>query len=427
MKKIRMVLLRVALLFFVFFSLAGSGSANFVDLSGLVNHDGIYMLGKNYNNLPRNTILNSSHDQVPFRINQNAAGKIFVALRGAPGFESYPEAVTVNFQDFAAVIYFFGEIHINLANNLVIGKYIVRYADESTEEIPLDNDSSSPNWNTDDHCCNWRAKDLTKAYLAWEDASQAEKRTLIREFIWVNPNPGKKISSIDFVSNNTSVSPVLCGLTYQPPGPPRTVDLTGLVNHDGVYLLAKNYNNLPRNTMLASQHDNVGFKINQNAQGKIFVALKGGGSGFASYPESVTVNFQDFATLIYFFGHIHYAVANNQIIGKYVIRYSDASAVEILLDNDALSPDWNTDDHCCGWRAKDLPKAYLAWEDITQPEKRCLIREFIWANPNPAKKIASIEFLSLNTGVSPVLCAITYNRSLPGGVMVPPLPLLLLD
>jgi hypothetical protein len=184
------------------------------------------------------------------------------------------------------------------------------------------------------------------------------------------------------------------------------INLSSLANHDGVEKLGKSYANLPRAQTLYSVRKNTPFIINQNANKKIFVLTSG--SYIANMPETVTIPVKDYASKIHFFGHIHFEVPNNRIIGKYTINFEDTTSIDVLLDTDPTSPQWNADDHCCNWRAKDLTKAFLAWEDTSQAEKRTLIREFIWDNPAPTKKIASINFVSFKTTANPVLAAITY-------------------
>ncbi len=125
-------------------------------------------------------------------------------------------------------------------------------------------------------------------------------------------------------------------------------------------------------------------------------------------PDTIKIPLNDYASKIHFFGQIHFEVPNNRIIGKYTINFEEGTSIDILLDTDPSSPQWNADDHCCNWRAKDLTKANLAWEDATQAEKRALIREYVWNNPAPTKKIASIDFSSFKTTANPVLTAITY-------------------
>jgi hypothetical protein len=207
---------------------------------------------------------------------------------------------------------------------------------------------------------------------------------------------------------------VLCllGLPHPAAAQYGFVNFGTLANHDGATTptyLWKNYNNLTRNQRVYSLHDNVPFVIYPNAENMIFIVLRKALGEAEIFPVSVSIDFQKYARVIYFFGHISLAQPlPNEIVGKYVINYADASQVEISLDENQASPNWNIDDHCCGWRARDLATAYLAWQDLSQEEKEPLIREFIWTNPHPEKKIATIDFISFDKGVNPVLCGITY-------------------
>lgn len=236
---------------------AVAADAKYLDLSSLATHDGVEKLGKSYANLPRGQILISVRNNTPFIVRQNANNKVFIL--GAGGFlPNMPEVVNIPVQDYASKIHFFGQMHFEVPNNRIIGKYVINFDDGNSIDILLDTDRISAQWNTDDHCCNWRQKDLPKATLAWEDSTQAEKRTLLREFVWQNPAPNKKITSIDFVSFKTSASPVLAAITYYPAELTTSCDTPTIKNNLDIQIPFANYQSPLGNVKLRANLEYAG-------------------------------------------------------------------------------------------------------------------------------------------------------------------------
>lgn len=187
----------------------------FIDLTPYVNHDG-ENLSKDYTNLPRDTVLTSDTLGTPFIIEADINGNIFI-VGGS--------SVAIDFNDHANTVHFIGQIHYGVPNNQIIGSYTINYADLSSVVIELDNNINSPNWNIDDHCCNWRQASLPNAPLAWIDSSTGFKETLLRELVWTNPFPHLEIATIDFARFGNSVSPVLGAVSYSPVPLPATLIL----------------------------------------------------------------------------------------------------------------------------------------------------------------------------------------------------------
>jgi len=184
----------------------------------------------------------------------------------------------------------------------------------------------------------------------------------------------------------------------------RFVDLSPYVTNDATYGLTLGYSRLPINTVIQSEHSGVPFKVFSKGS-KIFIGLEG---WWPRNPSSVEIEFNDYAYVIYFFGHVYAHPPVDAIHGEYVIQYEDNSSIGIRLNGRADSSFYNIDDHCCNWRSENLRRAFLAWKDHTQPGKPALIREFRWVNPTPNMKIKSIAFIDSGTVVSPMLFAITY-------------------
>jgi RNA polymerase sigma factor (sigma-70 family) len=94
-----------------------------------------------------------------------------------------------------------------------IGTYIVRYADRSTQRIPIIYGEDVRDW--------WRSSDPalpSRGKLAWSGKNPAlsvddEIRLFASE--WKNPRPEAKVVAIDFESRNTVCAPFLVALTLE--------------------------------------------------------------------------------------------------------------------------------------------------------------------------------------------------------------------
>ena len=192
----------------VAFPVISLGQYFFADLSEVVNHDGLSGIADPYDSLPTNTTLFSLTENTPYQVSENLGNKLVVA-------DTF--GINISIQDLATTFHFIGQIHFGIPNESSnIGKYRFNYADASTLDVILDSNSGSSNWSIDDHCCNWRQRDLPMASLAFQEATPVNaKESLLRELIFENPEPDKFIDSIDFVSSGTGVTPVLAAITYE--------------------------------------------------------------------------------------------------------------------------------------------------------------------------------------------------------------------
>jgi hypothetical protein len=98
----------------------------------------------------------------------------------------------------------------------VIGKYIVRYDDESTAEIEIVYGRDVVDW--------WAYPDQaapTKGKVAWEGENAASKgfEAKIKLYVltWENPKPDKKVATIDFVATkpDQSAAPFCVAITAE--------------------------------------------------------------------------------------------------------------------------------------------------------------------------------------------------------------------
>ena len=95
-----------------------------------------------------------------------------------------------------------------------IGAYVVHYADDTTERIPIVYGEDLRDW--------WVSPDkpeVKRAKVAWEGTNPAAEGmgTKIRLFRveWTNPHPEKEVASVDFLSRNTECDPFLVALTLE--------------------------------------------------------------------------------------------------------------------------------------------------------------------------------------------------------------------
>jgi WD40 repeat protein len=122
------------------------------------------------------------------------------------------------------------------APDTVIGKYIVRYADKTTETIDIAYGQDVMDW--------WNYPDTTaptRGKVVWKGANDAAKgynATLwLFAHTWKNPHPNKPVASIDLVSTLTECAPFVVAMTVAGPS---VKDVS--VGKDGVrYIEAGNW------------------------------------------------------------------------------------------------------------------------------------------------------------------------------------------
>lgn len=109
------------------------------------------------------------------------------------------------------------------------------------------------------------------------------------------------------------------------------------------------------------------------------------------------------------FGRSEPIIENGETIAEYQVHYDDGTAVTIPVKYGEDVRDW--------WHAKDAPaaagdKVKVAWEGENEASKTGNngIRLYLttWKNPNPGKKVVSIDFTRTDgTPASPFCVAIT--------------------
>src|SRR5262249_52631939 len=95
-----------------------------------------------------------------------------------------------------------------------VGAYVVHYADETKESIPIIYGKDLRDW--------WNADqgEISRAKIAWEGTNKAAEgfNAKIRLFslAWKNPKPDKKVERVVFESANTACSPFLVAMSLEP-------------------------------------------------------------------------------------------------------------------------------------------------------------------------------------------------------------------
>jgi hypothetical protein len=108
----------------------------------------------------------------------------------------------------------YGEGGGPLADGTEIGAYVVHYADNTTQRIPIIYGEDLRDW--------WispERPDVKRATVAWTGTNPAAEGSgqKIRLFsvAWDNPHADKKVASIDFISKGTECDPFLLALTVE--------------------------------------------------------------------------------------------------------------------------------------------------------------------------------------------------------------------
>jgi hypothetical protein len=109
----------------------------------------------------------------------------------------------------------FANLHILQAtshtaeDDTVIGSYIVHYGDKTTEKIEIVYGKDVRDWWYGED-----AKGVTRGKIVWkgdnDDAKRLEKKIRLYMTTWKNPNPDKKVDSIDFVAADGTICAPFC-------------------------------------------------------------------------------------------------------------------------------------------------------------------------------------------------------------------------
>lgn len=96
----------------------------------------------------------------------------------------------------------------------LIGQYKVHYQDGNVETIPIVSGEDVRDW------WNWdESKPVKRGKVGWEGSSPAARKGNRKLYLylgtWNNPQLGKKIVSIDYISTNTNAAPFCVAITAE--------------------------------------------------------------------------------------------------------------------------------------------------------------------------------------------------------------------
>ncbi len=105
-----------------------------------------------------------------------------------------------------------------MPDGTTVGQYRVRYDDGSSASIPIVYGQDVRDWwNTD------QRRPVTRGRVVWTGSNRASEqeafRTTLRLYlgVWENPDPKKKVTGIDFLSENTICAPFCIAITAEEP------------------------------------------------------------------------------------------------------------------------------------------------------------------------------------------------------------------
>jgi hypothetical protein len=135
---------------------------------------------------------------------------------GSPTWPDMPERVEgLKVGTTCSKLYFLHACHRSAKADAIIGYYTVNYDDQSQETIPIVYGKDVSNW--------WYGPGEpgpTRAHIAWEGANDKAKNegANIRLYLatWKNPEPKRKVVSIDFGSTSyTGTNPFCVAITAE--------------------------------------------------------------------------------------------------------------------------------------------------------------------------------------------------------------------
>ena len=93
-----------------------------------------------------------------------------------------------------------------------IGTYIIHYAGEQEQVIPIVYGEDVRDWNGS----NDSSTELARAMVVWSAINNAGLHVRLFKTTWVNPMPEKEITSMDYISTMSNAAPFLVAVTSQP-------------------------------------------------------------------------------------------------------------------------------------------------------------------------------------------------------------------
>lgn len=142
---------------------------------------------------------------------------IQLASKMAPDFPERIDSIPVGYD--VTKLHFFHAVGWTASDGLLVGEYIVHYADGTVDTVPIEYGVDARDWWVYES----DKKPTPRAVIAWTGMNHASKnyqdlRMSIRLYrrTWDNPHPNKKVLSFDYVSiNETRTAPFLIAVSAE--------------------------------------------------------------------------------------------------------------------------------------------------------------------------------------------------------------------
>jgi hypothetical protein len=132
-------------------------------------------------------------------------------LRSAGG--RYPEQINgIKVDKLCRQLHFLHAAGWQSPNGTRVGSYIVHYADEQEQVIPIVYGEDIRDWNGN----NDTSTEVTHGLVVWSAINNANLHVRLFKTTWVNPMPEKQIVSIDYTSAMAHSAPFLIAITAEP-------------------------------------------------------------------------------------------------------------------------------------------------------------------------------------------------------------------
>ncbi len=151
------------------------------------------------------------------------------------------------------------------------------------------------------------------------------------------------------------------------------------------------------------------YQVKANSQGKAAILLSGKLNPPGKFPQFVALDLKGAqASELHFLMSAGLRETDNVQIGDIKIRYEDGteSGMPLIYNRNI----WAYTDLRIGQSPDNLKSGRIAWKSKTSSGDHVALRELVWTNPQPGKKIESVTLNSANTVSSPVLVAVTGVR-----------------
>jgi len=133
-----------------------------------------------------------------------------VLLKGPGATRAFPEKVTnIKINQYVSELNFLQTFLQPTKKGLPVGSYVIHYADGSLKELPLvymQNVAAMTDWET-----------YMFGDMAWIGEMKNHTAVMLKPYCWSNPNPEKKVQSVDFISGDDEAAPLLIAITGKRP------------------------------------------------------------------------------------------------------------------------------------------------------------------------------------------------------------------